>query len=145
LCSALFLHTARRHKFDAKGDLYLSTLRLVFVSKGSGSLEGFDLPIATLTQESFNQPIFGANNLSGVSPPLEGTGLEENIKWYLYFNNGGVGTFLPLFFRLLTEMRTRMGQPNASPAQAFSESDTQQIVQAAFVDPNDPSKLYVSR
>jgi len=133
------------HKFEGKGDLYLSTLRLVFVGKPNGRLSGFDIPIATLVNESFNQPIFGANNLTGTSPPLDGTGLEADIKWGIYFNNGGVGTFLPLFFRLLSEMRTRMSQPAAPAASAvFSATDTQQIVQAAFVDPSDPSKLYVS-
>ena len=114
--------------------------------QGNSSLQGFDIPIATLVDESFNQPIFGANNLSGTSPPLEGTGLVENIKWCLYFNNGGVGTFLPLFFRLISEMRTRMSQPAAPAApDVFSAADAQQILQAAYVDPSDPSKLYVSQ
>jgi len=137
-----------RTKFDGKGDLYLSTLRLVFVSRGSGSLQGFDMPLATLQNESFNQPIFGANNLSGSSPPLEGTGLTETIKWALYFNNGGVGTFLPLFFRLIQDMRARMSPMQSAQPQeprGLSETDTQQLMQAAFVDPNDPSKLYVSQ
>jgi len=106
-------------------------------------LQGFDLPLATLVNESFNQPIFGANNLSGESPPLEGTGLQDIIKWVLYFNNGGVGTFLPLFFRLLSEMRNRMAQ--SEPTNAFTSVEAQQIIQAAYVDPNDPSKLYVSQ
>ena len=111
-----------------------------------GRLQGFDIPIATLFDESFNQPIFGANNLTGTSPPLDGTGLVDEIKWCVYFNNGGVGTFLPLFFRLVSEMRTRMAQPAAnSTTDVFSAADTQQILQAAYVDPNDPSKLYVSQ
>jgi len=133
-------------KFEGSGDLYLSTLRLVFVNKGNGSLDGFDLPIATLIEESFNQPIFGANNLTGSSPPLDGSGLSDSIKWKVTFNNGGVGTFLPLFFRLLNEMRQRMSQPHAATATAtLSPLDAQQILHAAYVDPNDPSKLYVSQ
>mmetsp|Transcript_9356 Transcript_9356/g.20477 ORF Transcript_9356/g.20477 Transcript_9356/m.20477 type:complete len:117 (+) Transcript_9356:1070-1420(+) len=31
-------------------------------------------------------------------------------QWKLAFNEGGVGTFLPLFFRLLTEMRAMLSQ-----------------------------------
>lgn len=139
-----FTAKSGRYKFDAKGDLYLSTLRLVFVSKGNRDFQGFDIPIATLAEESFNQPIFGANNLSGASPPLEGTGLTETIKWCIYFNNGGVGTFLPLFFRILSEMRSRVAQP-AVGADGISAATTEQILQAAYVDPNDPSKLYVSQ
>ena len=137
-----------RSKFDASGDLYLSTLRMVFVTSEPGSsIQGFDLPIATLTSESFNQPIFGANNLTGTSPPLEGGDLTEPIKWRLAFNNGGVGTFLPLFFRILSEMRRRMLQQSApaAVAEAFTPAEAQQIVHAAFVDPSDPSKLYVSQ
>ena len=114
--------------------------------QGNGSLDGFDLPIATLIEESFNQPIFGANNLTGSSPPLDGSGLSDSIKWKVTFNNGGVGTFLPLFFRLLNEMRQRMSQPLAATATVtLSPLDAQQILHAAYVDPNDPSKLYVSQ
>ena len=113
--------------------------------QAGGSLDGFDLPIATLVEESFNQPIFGANNLTGSSPPLEGSGLAATIKWKISFNNGGVGTFLPLFFRLLNEMRQRMSQPQTTAASALTSVDAQQIMHAAYVDPNDPSKLYVSQ
>ena len=134
-----------RTKFDASGDLYLSTLRLVFVSKSGTGLQGFDIPMATISEESFNQPIFGANNLTGTSPPLN-SDLTEPITWRLGFNNGGVGTFLPLYFRILSEMRRRMSQgPATASAEVFSAADAQQIVHAAFVDPNDPSKLYVSQ
>lgn len=86
-----------------------------------------------LRSEKFNQPIFGANNLTGmvfsVRPlpalPLkrtlsiltlsvEGIGASQvadggpsstnpNPPWdfTLYFKQGGCGTFLPLFFRIL--------------------------------------------
>ena len=62
------------HKFHAHGDLYVTTLRVVFVaSRASGSFQAFDLPLATMRSEKFNQPIFGANNLSGTTPPLAGS------------------------------------------------------------------------
>ena len=99
-----------------------------------------------MRNERFNQPIFGANNMSGANEPLPGGGLSDEIKWTLTFKDGGVGTFLPLFFRLLSEMRTRMSQP-AAPAtpEVLSAADAQQILRAAYVDPSDPSKLYVSQ
>jgi len=136
-------------KFDGRGDLYLSTLRVVFVSGGSG-VEAFDLPLATLQNERFNQPIFGANNMSGTNAPLPGGGLTDDIKWTLAFKDGGVGTFLPLFFRLLQEMRQRMTQQNEVQyehnfATPVAQQVVQQIVHAAYVDPNDPTKLYVSQ
>ena len=65
-----------RVKVDGSGVLFLSTLRMVFVAdKG----QHFDMPLATLYEEKFNQPIFGANNLTGTSPPLDG--LPDNYTW----------------------------------------------------------------
>jgi len=139
-----FTATSGSLKFNGKGVMYLSTLRIVFVAnRGSkGNCSAFDLPLATLRDESFNQPIFFANNMTGTSPPLEGSQCQQDIKWCLSFNEGGVGTFLPLFFRLLEEMRTRMAAPAASPS--MPEAVVTQIVQTALVDPNDPTRLYVS-
>ena len=69
-------------------------------------------------------------------------------KWCVSFRNGGVGTFLPFFFRLLQEMRNRMAQPppGAAPvaqAQPVPQAIAQGLVQAAFVDPSDPTTFYV--
>merc|ERR1719231_1267951 len=97
-----------------------------------------------MTRESFNQPIFGANNLTGVSPPLQGSSCEEDIQWRFGFNEGGVGTFLPIFFRLLQDMRQRMQGQSAAAPPPMAQPVVEQLVQAAYVDPNDPTKLYVS-
>ena len=106
----------RQAKVEGSGSIYLSTLRMVFVSdRASGS--SFDIPLATLYTEKFNQPIFGANNLTGTSPPLDLPPERDHYTWCIKFNNGGVGTFLPFFFRLLQEMRMRMQQaPQAAAA-----------------------------
>ena len=141
-----FTAKAGRAKTDAYGVLYLSTLRMVFVSDKAD--QAFDIPLATLEKESFNQPIFGANNMSGTSEPLPG-GLTDEIKWTLTFKEGGVGTFLPLFFRLLGEMRHRMSAESHYDHNfeqpPVAQQVVQQIVGAAYVDPNDPTKLYVSQ
>lgn len=140
----LRLPPPRSTKFDSNGQLYLSTLRMVFVAEGrpGASFSAFDLPLATTSDEKFNQPIFGANNMTGTNPPLDGTGLTADIKWCISFRNGGVGTFLPFFFGLLGEMRTRMSRPQAA-AEAIPASVAQSMVQQAFVDPSDPTKFYV--
>jgi len=89
--------------------------------------------------------------MTGVSPALEGSSCQGDIKWCLSFKEGGVGTFLPVFFRLLAEMRSLMAQP---PAQSLAQqpqrlpvpqSAAMSIVQAAYIDPNDPTRLYVSQ
>lgn len=136
----------RSTKWESYGTLYLSTLRLVVVCDTNRSnFQGFDLPLATLSQEKFNQPIFGANNMTGSNPPLDGSGLSDDIKWCLSFRNGGVGTFLPFFFRLLEEMRQRMtGQQQAAASPTpVPAVVAQTLVQGAFVDPSDPTRLYV--
>ena len=170
----------RQAKVEGSGSIYLSTLRMVFVSdRASGS--SFDIPLATLYTEKFNQPIFGANNLTGTSPPLDLPPERDHYTWCIKFNNGGVGTFLPFFFRLLQEMRMRMQQAPqaaAAPVAQVSRSHSanllllpplrlsrsrlsaatvwcaqaepvpqaiaQGLVQAAFVDPNDPTQFYVA-
>ena len=66
-------------------------------------LHAFELPLAYLRGDKFNQPIFGCNNLSGECwPAVEGGGPAGGMpphKFALYFKEGGVGTFLPLYFR----------------------------------------------
>ena len=142
-----FTAKAGRAKTDAYGVLYLSTLRMVFVSDKAD--QAFDIPLATLEKESFNQPIFGANNMTGFSPPLDQPVENGPYKWCISFRNGGVGTFLPFFFRLLQEMRHRMSpqqqqQPAVVQAEPVPQAIAQGLMQAAFVDPADPTKFYVS-
>jgi len=168
-----FTASSGSRKFQAGGQLFLSPLRIVFVaeeSSGSGLLGtlfgaskanvlAFDLPLATLARESFNQPIFGANNLTGVSPPLPGSACDgADIHWCLSFQDGGVGTFLPIFFGLLAEMRSRLEAERSGAAGAAAGGSTDvptafavavpetavaEVVRAAYVDPSDPTKLYV--
>lgn len=119
---------------------------------GRANVDAFDIPLATLTNESFNQPIFGANNLTGTSPPLPESVCDQDIHWNFTFKSGGVGTFLPIFFGLLREMRRhisaeRRGESSGSTQVAFAVPAVvvAEIVNAAYVDPSDPTKLYVQQ
>jgi hypothetical protein len=114
------------------------------------NIEAFDIPLATMTNESFNQPIFGANNLTGTSPPLPESVCDQDIHWNFTFKSGGVGTFLPIFFSLLREMRLHMnaerrGGNSVPVATAVPAVVVAEIVNAAYVDPSDPTKLYVQQ
>jgi hypothetical protein len=56
-------------KLKAKGMVYVTTLRMVFVAakpvRTQGiELTGFDIPLQLVGGEKFHQPIFGANYLS---------------------------------------------------------------------------------
>ena len=52
--------------------MILTTCRLVCVNKKQDSLfKAFDLPLAFIYKESFNQPIFGSNYIGGLCKPLK--------------------------------------------------------------------------
>ena len=136
-----FSASSGRTKLSASGTLYLSTLRMVVVCNQGSSFNGFDMPLATMQNERFNQPIFGANNMTGSNPPLDGSGFEGDIKWTIYFNHGGVGTFLPFFFRLL---QTCACSSSSSSHGCRNEHGRCPVDgSGAFVDPSDPTRLYV--
>ena len=52
-------------RVNLQGELHVSTIRMVFINHSGGDMQAFDLPMANITNEKFNQPIFGANNISG--------------------------------------------------------------------------------
>ena len=96
----------------------------------------------------FSQPIFGANNLTGrVSPACDEPTLQQlnglnDFKFCFTFNNGGCGTLLPVFFRIMAEVR-QYGEEAAHHVaeQVLGGSFTG----AAYIDPSDPSTIYVSQ
>lgn len=55
-------------RWSVSGTLFLTNMRLVFISPKphTSGLQAFELPLAYLSQETFNQPILGCNNLTGV-------------------------------------------------------------------------------
>ena len=73
-------------------------------------------------------------------------GLPSRVKWKISFTHGGVGTFLPLFARALKEMRFS-NVPTATPASPTLLNVVQagHLQSVAFVDPNDPSTIFVSQ
>ena len=98
-------------KFPGKGSLYLTTRSLFFVAAKPKLVSGlefssFRIPLQGLVKEKFHQPIFGANYLSGLCPPVVGgdRGIGD-IKWRFTFKEGGVGKFLPLYYMVLARMR----------------------------------------
>lgn len=94
----------------SSGDLYLSTLRMVFVNDAGwfwGAARGersFDIPLETLRDEAFHQPIFGASSMTGTSPALDLRHGSPPYEWCLTFN-GGVGDFGRLFCQALRDVR----------------------------------------
>ena len=132
-------------ELSAWGSVFLTHLRIVFTAKkpvalGDGQFfEAFDFPLNTLAQEQFHQPIFGANYLSGVVQPIAGMGLPGPAEFRITFKEGGCGTFLYCFMRALREARVA----SRAAASGAARPSISAAVPSAFVDPSDPSVIFV--
>ncbi|OMJ86965.1 hypothetical protein SteCoe_11438 [Stentor coeruleus] len=130
-------------KYKGKGRLYLTTIRLVFVNEKRSNISSFDIPIDLMSHEKFNQPIFGANYISGSVKPLYNL-IPCNAKFKFWFMSGGTGTFLPMFYGIVDQIRRRRANGSNGPDPRFVESVASGNIQnVAYVDPNDPSVIFV--
>eukprot|EP00882_Tetradesmus_deserticola_P002287 GHRQ01002441.1.p1 GENE.GHRQ01002441.1~~GHRQ01002441.1.p1 ORF type:complete len:213 (+),score=79.22 GHRQ01002441.1:234-872(+) len=140
----------RNGKWATTGALYLSNVRLVFVAENADAsgLAGFDMPLVYIFKDKLHQPIFGCNNLAGqVWPAVDGGGPSGTLpphSFKVLFKEGGIGTVYPLFYALTERARKAdAAQRRASLAQTAPA--VQELVHKAFVDPNDPSTVYLSQ
>jgi len=109
---ASFSGTAIKSISDS-GTVYLTNLRIIFKPKSRRRNSRFweenggimSLKLADIFKEKFNQPLFGANNMTGrcAISPSQVTGHE--IYWKLSFYSGGISTFLMAITRLLKDIR----------------------------------------
>ncbi|WIA21976.1 hypothetical protein OEZ85_004333 [Tetradesmus obliquus] len=140
----------RNGKWSTTGALYLSNVRLVFVAEkaDASGLAGFDMPLVYVCKEKLNQPIFGCNNLAGqVWPAVNGGGPSGSLpphSFKVLFKEGGIGTFYPLFYALAERARKAGAAQRQAPL-AQAAPAVQELVHKAFVDPNDPSTIYLSQ
>ena len=152
--SAVFESAEAGRRASAEGVLVVTTVRLCFVGRGLA----FDLPLQSVSREAFRQPIFGANYLEGTCAPVPGRGLVNAVSFRLTFPAGGCGTFLRVFFQLMEQHRLAQelaaraqAQALAAPAPAapsfFAPERASAWVaeQQAFVDPTDPSTLFLAQ
>lgn len=126
-------------------------MRMVFISKNqedSNVLQAFDLPLLYIRNDKFNQPIFGCNHLAGECWPVSPTGGPGGTlppyKWKLNFLTGGVGTLLPIYYRFLKEVRAAEHDRKRAEELA-NHGVVKEQVNHAFVDPNDPTTLYLTQ
>jgi hypothetical protein len=136
-------------KVEIKGTLYLTTIRIVFVPSITNTyFTAIDLPLQGITQDKFEQPIFGSNYLQGTIAPVPGRGLINPAKFRLYFHDGGAGTFLHVYFGLMEKLHhTPRVSVNTHPPPLFTAPQLQSFIeeQQAYVDPSDPSVLYIAQ
>lgn len=127
------------NKYSAKGFCILSTSRIVCINNDKSSLfKCFDLPLLHISKESFEQPIFGSNYITGICSPLFNL-LPGNIKFKIWFTHGGCGTFIPAFFDVISKVKkTKGNRIDDSYMKKFSKG----IVNNAYIDKSDPSVIY---
>ncbi|XP_072990411.1 UPF0664 stress-induced protein C29B12.11c [Typha latifolia] len=142
----------------AKGTIYLSNIRMVFVAKKPvGNLVAFDMPLLYVHGEKFNQPIFFCNNISGFVEPVvpddQHRALYSTHSFKIMFKEGGCGTFVPLFLNLVASVRrhnqhaiypTSDAAPRVDPLQA-AQTPVEDMMRRAYVDPNDPTKIFLQQ
>lgn len=142
-------------KVKAKGTIYLSNVRMVFVaSKPVGNFYAFDMPLLHVHDEKFNQPVFHCNNISGLVEPVvpenENRALYSTHSFKILFKEGGCGTFVPLFFNLINAVRqynqqsAPVSEPRLDPLRA-AQTPVDQMMRHAYVDPNDPTKIFLQQ
>ncbi|KAK3015226.1 hypothetical protein RJ639_006864 [Escallonia herrerae] len=142
-------------KFKAKGTIYLSNIRMVFVvNKPGGSFTAFDMPMLYVHAEKFNQPIFFCNNISGhvepVVPDDQNRALYSTHSFKILFKEGGCGTFVPLFLNLIRSVR-RYNEQTVSGAEArvdplqAAQTPVDEMMRHAYVDPNDPTRIFLQQ
>ncbi|ETI44586.1 hypothetical protein F441_10644 [Phytophthora nicotianae CJ01A1] len=125
--------------FKSKGRIYCTTQRIIFVAEKGVTqhgcfFEAFEIPLVKMTDEKFNQPIFGACSISGLVAANEDIG-GGNFSWKVTFANGGTGIVLPVFLRLM-EKRKKKEEIDMNFVQNQKK---------AFVDPNDPTVIYIAQ
>ena len=126
---------------NVPGVIYLSNIRMVFVlskpDASAGGMYAFDFPLAYIRTERFHQPIFGANNLTA--------------NCFSTADDGGPNGARPphaltLYFQLVQQARDLNAAapppPGVSPV-APTPAQTSQMVQTAYIDPNDPTQVYL--
>lgn len=140
--------------FYGKGYLYLTTHRCLFIKGGAipqhKNWSSVELPLRTVTSvkddnefPEFKQPIFGANYLTGKSPPNSDAPfpLQDTAIWTITFKEGGCALFIKAFYALCAVIRRAAANPtNVTPDHVYN---TVTHATTGFMDPTDPSVIYV--
>ncbi|KAI5419056.1 UPF0664 stress-induced protein C29B12.11c isoform X2 [Lathyrus oleraceus] len=142
-------------RLKAKGIVYLSNVRMVFVAKNPvDGIVAFDMPLLYINSEKFNQPIFHCNNISGLVEPVvpadQHRALYSTHSFKIIFKEGGCGTFIPLFFNLIASVR-QYNQFASAPTESrvdplpVSQAPVDEMMRHAYVDPNDPTRIFLQQ
>lgn len=130
------------NKYTGKGSMILTTFRIICLNKKASAFKAFDLPLSLTKGEKFEQPIFGANYLSGTCSPLLNS-LPGIITWKIWFMEGGCGVFVPTYLKMVYSMRKNKRRGIDSKMANSIQNGT--FKKSAIVDPSDPSVIYLEQ
>ncbi len=123
-------------RLTGTGEIFLSNIRIVFHCtgrKGKPDFVSYQLDLAEILRPKFEQPLFGANYLTGSTRSV------TPDTWTITFNKGGCGTLLPV----LTDLLQRVG--SVQPVTGGHRAVVVPTTNVAYIDPNDPSFIYVQQ
>lgn len=129
-----------------KGNLILTTARMVLLNyQKSPKWRAFDIPLALMSKDTFEQPIFGANYICGEVLPLLGL-LPGPATYKAWFMSGGCTKFLRCYHYVVDKLRAAMrSHTYASHFLPQFSSGSIQAQFTAFADANDPTVLFVDQ
>lgn len=123
--------------------MILTTCRVICLNnKNHNAFKAFDLPISLISKEGFEQPIFGANYICGECKPLMNI-LPGNIKFKIWFMNGGCGTFAPAYLKMVASCRRN--KYRGIEQKLMNSVQNGSYRKTAYIDPNDPSVIYLQQ
>ena len=132
-------------KLSAKGVIYLTTARLLFVNKNfeRDSFKAVDIPVANMSGTDFKQPIFGSNYLSFTLKPLFNF-LPAPAAVKLWFTEGGCDKFLRIFEHVSKQVyeQKKAGRMNDTLIKNWENG---YFSQKAFYDPSDPTVVFTQQ
>lgn len=77
-----------------KGSIYLTSHRIIFIDgSGAGNFKSISMPFTCIRNVKLEQPIFGANYLTGEVIAQPNGGFQGEAAWKLTFNRGGAIDF----------------------------------------------------
>ena len=119
--------------------MILTSARVICLNEKNSAFKAFDLPLALISNEDFQQPIFGANYLCGTCKPLLNS-LPGNIDFKIWLMNGGCGTLAPAYLKMIKSCKRNKGRGAEQ-----NVINSYQGGKKAYIDPNDPSVIYLQQ
>jgi hypothetical protein len=119
--------------------MILTSVRVICINEKNSAFKAFDLPLSLISSESFEQPIFGANYLYGICKPLLNS-LPGNIEFKIWLMNGGCGTLAPAYLKMIKSCKRNRGRGAEQ-----NVINSYQGGKKAYIDPNDPSVIYLQQ